>query len=342
MELSVIIPVYNGEEYLEEAVKSVLNQPWRDLEVICVNDGSTDNSVSILESIAKADNRVHIVHQKNQGVAEARNRGIDLARGKYVAFLDQDDRYCRDVVTNELIERIRKMPFDLVSFSYYHSNQKMSRGTLFPRQDAVVFDIFQRGGENYRHHSSYFYRTDFLRDKSIRVDRYRNEDERFRMQAIFQAEIALYVSKPIFIYRNNRGSVTHQKGAVSKVLLSCIEGYRELLECTQHPAIMEYCKELIVRRLLGLLEVLAYESGSSEVMKEYLIKYKFEEYYNCVWKSKTDENTWNEFMRDESAFIRRMRKRYRIMNCLRFVLHLPFMHNLYEMRKYSLKLNADE
>jgi len=93
MEISVIIPVYNGERYLSQAIESVLAQTLPPLEIIVVDDGSTDASVAVAERYAK---RVRIDRQENSGAASARNRGIDLARGSLLAFLDADDLWTPD------------------------------------------------------------------------------------------------------------------------------------------------------------------------------------------------------------------------------------------------------
>ena len=89
--ISVIIPVYNTEQYLEECINSVINQTFKNLEIICINDGSTDNSLNILEKYAQKDSRIKIINQENKGVAQARNSGISICTGKYVFFLDSDD-----------------------------------------------------------------------------------------------------------------------------------------------------------------------------------------------------------------------------------------------------------
>ena len=89
--ISIIIPVYNVEKYLDQCLDSVLNQSYADFECILVNDGSTDNSGNICDKWARKDNRFKVIHQKNQGVSCARNNGIDNANGKYIVFIDSDD-----------------------------------------------------------------------------------------------------------------------------------------------------------------------------------------------------------------------------------------------------------
>ena len=95
MKISVVIPVYNGEKYLKECINSVLNQPYKDIEIITINDGSKDNSVDILNKVAQTDKRLNVIDQKNHGVAYTRNKGIDIATGNYIVFLDQDDNLFR-------------------------------------------------------------------------------------------------------------------------------------------------------------------------------------------------------------------------------------------------------
>ena len=89
--VSVIIPVYNAEAYLEECLDSVVNQTLKNIEIICVNDGSTDNSLDILKEYQEKDDRVIIINQENQGAGVARNQGIKVAKGNYLSILDADD-----------------------------------------------------------------------------------------------------------------------------------------------------------------------------------------------------------------------------------------------------------
>lgn len=91
VKVSIIIPIYNCAEYLERCVQSVLNQTERDIQLILVNDGSTDGSAALCDQFAALDDRVTVIHQKNAGVSAARNAGLDVARGEYIGFVDADD-----------------------------------------------------------------------------------------------------------------------------------------------------------------------------------------------------------------------------------------------------------
>ena len=89
--VSVIIPIYNVEDYIEECLVSVLNQTLKEIEIICVDDGTKDSSMEIVERYAKEDDRIVIIHRENGGLSAARNTGLEAATGEYVYFLDSDD-----------------------------------------------------------------------------------------------------------------------------------------------------------------------------------------------------------------------------------------------------------
>lgn len=99
--VSVIIPVYNVENYLKECLESIINQTLADIEIICVNDGSTDNSFSILNDFAQKDSRIKVINQQNQGQSAARNTAIKAAKGDYIAFVDSDD-----FISSDFLEKL--------------------------------------------------------------------------------------------------------------------------------------------------------------------------------------------------------------------------------------------
>ena len=115
--ISIIVPVYNVEEYLKECIDSILNQTYKNLEIILVNDGSTDKSGSICEDYAKVDSRIKVVHKKNGGLSDARNLGLDRALGEYVIFIDSDD-YIDQRMCEILLNYANKYSVDIVSCNF--------------------------------------------------------------------------------------------------------------------------------------------------------------------------------------------------------------------------------
>lgn len=136
--VSVVIPVYNTEAYLEEAVRSIMNQTLKEIEIIIIDDGSTDNSSSIIAKVSNEDSRIHAYTQSNCGLSMTRNRGIDNASGEYIYFMDSDDvldpialKTCFLLATNRNLDFVF---FDAISFSemgFHSSDSTYFRTFLF-------------------------------------------------------------------------------------------------------------------------------------------------------------------------------------------------------------------
>lgn len=116
--VSIVIPVYNGEKYLEECIQSVINQTYKNIEVIIVNDGSTDGSLSIIHRYAEKDGRIKYVNKANEGLVKARKTGLSLAVGKYIQHLDGDDMLCPHAVET-LLAKAEQTGADIVSFPFF-------------------------------------------------------------------------------------------------------------------------------------------------------------------------------------------------------------------------------
>lgn len=117
MLISVIIPIYNAEKYLPKCLNSVINQTYRNLEIILINDGSTDNSGQICDLYAKSDCRIIVLHKKNGGVSSARNTGLVIARGNYISFVDPDD-WIEPEMYERLYYHIREYTADIAIGGY--------------------------------------------------------------------------------------------------------------------------------------------------------------------------------------------------------------------------------
>lgn len=120
--LTIVIPVYNSEKYLDRCIESVLCQSFSDTEVICVDDGSIDNSGRMLDEYAKKDSRLRVIHQKNKGVSATRKLAISLANGEYIAFVDADD-YVDQNYYSDLMAQVYDT--DIVMCGYFHNDKKV-------------------------------------------------------------------------------------------------------------------------------------------------------------------------------------------------------------------------
>lgn len=129
--VSVIVPVYNVEPYLEEAIESIINQSYKELEIILVDDGSTDGSGNICDKYQKSDSRIKVIHQENRGLSGARNAGLDICEGDIIAFLDPDDAFCKDAIF-KMTEAMTESGAEIVecNFANYVGRARMNEQKL--------------------------------------------------------------------------------------------------------------------------------------------------------------------------------------------------------------------
>lgn len=134
VKISVIIPVYNTGDYLKECIDSVLNQALTDIEVICINDGSTDNSLEILKNYQKTDSRIKVIDQNNIGLGATRNVGLDISQGEYILFLDSDD-YLDSNSLDYLYNTSKDKDLDILMFKIANFNNKTKKESHSPYFD---------------------------------------------------------------------------------------------------------------------------------------------------------------------------------------------------------------
>ncbi len=145
LKISVIIPVYNVEKYLNRCVESILNQTYRNLEIILIDDGSTDKSSQLCDFFSTKDSRIKVIHKKNGGLSSARNVGLDNATGEYVYFIDSDDWIANDTI-EYLYETCKKYDADICSAKYMLTGNENKN---FPEIDEVIEIVYERNKLQY-------------------------------------------------------------------------------------------------------------------------------------------------------------------------------------------------
>lgn len=215
MLFSIIIPVYNVENYLADCLKSVIDQSFGEWEAICINDGSTDGSAGILEEYAAKDRRIRIVEQENAGLSAARNTGLQFASGEYVLFLDSDDWLETNAL--EILEKNLKGE-DLICFSgrrYLESDGK------YVPSDQLMGQTYQSGldyyNENALQHRDFafvcvvlrLYRRLFLKDNNLHFKAgVFHEDNLFTPLVCFFAHKVCVINECLYDYRVRGSSIT--------------------------------------------------------------------------------------------------------------------------------------
>lgn len=210
--VSVIVPVYNTEKYLEECLASIQNQTLKDIEIICINDGSTDGSLDILEQYEKNDNRFVIIRQENQGAGASRNNGLKIARGDYLIFLDSDD-FFSDKLLEKTYTRGIETEADIVLFGgdMYNcrTNQYGNADHFFRKKYTNDKDVFSRADipERIMQVSNTtlwtkLYSRKFVLDNNLEFPAYpMNEDVGFALLSLCVADRISYVDEKLIHYR---------------------------------------------------------------------------------------------------------------------------------------------
>lgn len=138
LKVSIIVPVYNAEKYLNRCIESLINQTLGEIEIIFVNDGSTDNSINILKSYKEKDKRIVIIDKINEGVSEARNQGISKAKGDYIFFVDSDDWIDLDTL-EKMYKTAIKDNIDIVMCSYVREFKDHSKEKSIDLNDKIIY-----------------------------------------------------------------------------------------------------------------------------------------------------------------------------------------------------------
>lgn len=212
--VSVIIPVYNVELYIEECLNSVINQTLKDIEIICIDDCGQDNSMKIVEDFAKKDNRIKIIkHKINQGLGEARNTGIKNATGEYIAFLDSDDfvdlNYY-EILYNTAKENNSDIVYNQNIIEYKETNSNKQFEKYEYKNGFIVIDndnltnIFSTVW-------SKIYKTSFIKQNNILFPPLIHEDEYFNIVSLSYLKQFYVINNPSYYYRQRANSIMKNK-----------------------------------------------------------------------------------------------------------------------------------
>lgn len=211
-EISIIVPVYNVEQYLEKCVDSILNQTFKDFELILVDDGSPDNSGAICDQYAEKDSRVRVIHKENGGLSDARNAGIDVAKGKYLGFIDSDDYIAEDMY-ELLYTNIIKEDANLSICGIYHVYEgkepakKIEKYMVLNRDEATVL-IFH-GNQISDHAVNKLYSRSIFSE--LRYPRGKYHEDSFTIVGILdQCDKVVVDTKQRYFYYHRDDSITSQ------------------------------------------------------------------------------------------------------------------------------------
>ena len=217
--VSIIVPIYNVEPYMEKCIDTIIEQSYKKLEIILVDDGSTDNSGKIADMYIKKDSRIKVIHKINGGLSDARNAGMEQAKGKYICFIDSDDFIEKDMIKN-MINKINSLNVDVIIGGYYvdfedkNGNLKKRRVKKFEKEGYFDKNIVNQevlGMLGYAWNK--MYRLDFLKNNNFYFVKGLSlvEDTEFNSRVLAKAKIGLDAGIYNHYIQRNRETLGNKK-----------------------------------------------------------------------------------------------------------------------------------
>lgn len=277
MKFSIIVPIYNVEEYLDRCVKSLVEQTYNDIEIILVDDDSPDSCPQICDMYEHMDSRIHVVHKENGGLSDARNAGLKIARGEYIIFVDADDYI--DVDTCERLVRYTEEGIDIIIADAVVEGGKVDLNHI---EEKEILNGKQYLLNAYKANKApmaawlNIYKRLFLIENNIYFKKgILHEDEEFTPRAFLGANKVIVTGQSFYHYIIRENSITTQKDKrknADDLYSTCIE----LLEIYQHienQELREYLVDSLVAKYLSLFQagkIIRY--GKKYLHKEFIKK----------------------------------------------------------------------
>lgn len=291
MRISIIIPVYSVEQYLEKCVESVQKQSYENIEIILVDDGSPDQSPKICDDLVRRDSRIKVIHKMNGGLSDARNVGIRAATGKYILFLDGDDFWDDETALARLIERVKITKPDVLNFSYkkyfedtdekfpYISGMKDMPVNI--RNKAKQLEFLTKHGLYIASACNKLIRKNILNEKMLFQKGIYSEDIEWCVRLLIYAKSIDFVCENFYCYRQRKTSITH---TISKK--NCDDLCGTVLKCLDDIDLVEknekkYIKRYIAYQYGTFFKVQAQSKENPLESIQRLSKYKWILFYHC-------------------------------------------------------------
>lgn len=283
MMVSVIVPIYNVEDYLEECLESLVNQKFDEYEVILINDGSTDNSKDIAEDYAKRYDRMKLINTSNNGLSAARNVGIENSIGEYLVFVDSDD-YVSDIFLNKLYKTITKYKSDITICSYeeIYINKDLNKVKNMVINEEKIYSnievlkmLLECKIPCYAWNK--IYKSELFKKYNIKYPIGKlYEDVSTFVHLITKCEKISFINQPLYKYRIRRGSITNTKNE------QAIVGINYAIDQVNTLIFQEYLGSKVSDELVNFN--LKYSLNALDILSE-ISNYKSRSFYN-LYKEK--------------------------------------------------------
>jgi glycosyltransferase involved in cell wall biosynthesis len=317
------------------------------IEIICIDDGSSDCSLEIVSKYAEKESRIKVLHQNNAGVSTTRNRGIMLAKGQFVCFLDADDIWIPNFLTDEKIEKWKNEQFDIISYKEVNSNEDMTAFSIPISREEKVVD----GGADSiwcvsSHMGACFYKREMLMKYKIRFQenlKY-GEDGLFRLCCMYFANRICIKDEVMYIYRQNQTGAMHQrKQSAIMYYMQIVKGYMKLQEFCNSFNLFDKGEVKIGKTAVGIYYVdMAKEHfqnlGSLRELKEAIEKSQYYDEFNSLTEKDVPEQYWKwyQFLNNNiRLFQMQSILKGCILGILKICLRIPIIRKMRERKLYQ-------
>ena len=301
--LSVIVPVYNVEKYLEDCVESLLNQTYREYEIILVDDGSTDSSGEICDMLAKRSEKIQVIHKENGGLSSARNIGLKEARGRYIGFVDSDD-YIMPTMYEKLIKAMSRHKAQIAVCQYFSflTNDLLGKkseetksthisGKVCNKHEAFKMFFIHQISESV---CDKIYSAELLKDCWFAEGEI-NEDTNVVFRLLEKSSKTIVIHQELYGYRTRQGSIT-KSGYSDKFRI--VERHLHEIKHTivqRYPGVLPYLKHFYSIHYFCLLNGILHLEASQQYLEDYKIyRKKFKQVFKYFFK--WERRSFKEFI----------------------------------------------
>lgn len=292
--ISVIIPVYNAEKYVLRCLDSICGQTYNNIEIICIDDGSSDNAGKLLDKYAERDSRIIVRHQANQGESNARNKGLELATGDYFGFMDCDDWIEADMYES-LIKCAEQEKLDIVASSWFKDDDNSSvkinnklpvNSEVFGRDEFLKYIYKRDYYRGFAYMWNKLYKREVLTDNCGNMLKFDEQlrlggDVLFLAETVVRTKRAKYVDKAFYHYYQRNESGCHTKDLTK--MRDWIKAYEKTIELMKQNAVPEeilnYIKRFMAYHSSNAAEMAIeqkndkYKIEFQEIMRQYKTEY---------------------------------------------------------------------
>ena len=312
MRISVIVAVYNIEKYIAKCIESIMNQSYQELEIILVDDGSTDESGRICDAYARKDDRIKVIHRENGGLSAARNTGIENATGSYIGFVDGDD-WIDEPMYEKMADMVKQYAADLVVCRYrciynkYQKDGSTGKITVFEKPLEMLTQCLREEEEFQIQHAAWnkIYKRELLGTKRFPEGKW-YEDVVFSAQILSETKVGVYIDSAFYNYVCEREGSIMNAGMTEKFFTDWIPAYIEkenYLESLDNREPLCTHRYFFYKRLLSIYRdlfkkenkrVRKYKKQIESILRDR--KNTFEEVYKLEIAAKTEKVKMQIFM----------------------------------------------